>query len=95
MREQDWADADDPIEALHEVRRKLLEEAGGTIDAYLKKIMEDQKTHPENLVDFSKSARPQRAKAARSKSLRKPAKAKAGAKTSARKPRTPRKAVAL
>ncbi len=52
----DWADADDPIEELHKIRRQLIEEAGGTIHAYMQKIMEEQKKHPERYVDLSKEA---------------------------------------
>lgn len=44
----------DPIEELHEIRRKLMKKAGGTPEAYVRYIMEQQKLHPEGLVDLSK-----------------------------------------
>ncbi len=85
---------DDIIEELHEIRRRLIEKAGGTIEAYHKQVMEQQRLHPEGLVDFSKTA-----KLAKSKSrLRsaKPAKPRTKVKTPDRKPKSwqRRKAVA-
>ncbi len=50
-------DDTDPIEELHEIRRRLLAEAGGTIEGYMRQLREQEKLHPENLVDLSKSRR--------------------------------------
>ncbi len=44
----------DPIEEIHEIRRKLMEKAGGTPEAYVRHIMKQQKMNPEGLVDLSK-----------------------------------------
>ena len=44
----------DPIEELHEIRRKIIAKAGGTFDAYMRQIMEQQKQNPDRLVDLSK-----------------------------------------
>lgn len=75
----------DPIEELHKTRRKLIAKAGGTLDAYIRHIMEDQKKNPRGLVDFSKS------ESAQNKPLRKSTKP---AKASTRKTGLRRKAVA-
>lgn len=76
----------DPIEELHEIRRKLMKKAGGTPEAYVRYIMEQQKLHPEGLVDLSKPKTP------KNKPGRKPV--KPGAKAPTRKPGQRRKAVA-
>lgn len=57
----DWADADDPVEELHKLRRQMLKEAGG-IEGYMRQIMEYQKQHPERIVDLSREAAQKRAK---------------------------------
>ncbi len=50
----------DPIEELHEIRRKLIAKAGGTLDAYVRQVMKRQKRNPEGLVDLSKPGAAQR-----------------------------------
>ncbi len=71
----------DPIEEIHEIRRKLMEKAGGTPEAYVRHIMEQQKLNPDGLVDLSKPTATQK------KPRRKPAKPAATTKVSARKQR--------
>lgn len=58
----------DPIEEIHEIRRKLMKKAGGTPEAYFRYIMEQQRQNPKGLVDLSKS------RAVANKPRRKPAK---------------------
>ncbi len=76
----------DPIEEIHEIRRKLIAKAGGTLDAYVRHIMEQQKLNPDGLVDLSKP------KVAQQKRQRKSA--MPAAKISTRKTGQRRKAVA-
>lgn len=59
----------DPVEELHEIRRRLIEKAGGTLDAYVRHVMERQQRNPAGLVDLSKP------RTARRKASRKPAQA--------------------
>ncbi len=58
----------DLIEEIHEIRRKLMKKAGGTPEAYVRHIMEQQKLNPDGLVDLSKP------KVVQKKLHRKPAK---------------------
>ena len=69
----DWADADDPVAELHKLREQLLEEAGG-FEAYMQKIMREQKNNP-NVVDLSKDRNVQ--KTVQKKAARKSAKPRA------------------
>lgn len=44
----------DPIiEEIHQIRRELVREAGGTLEALSAWIMESQKRHGEKLIDLS------------------------------------------
>jgi hypothetical protein len=45
----------DPVEELHEIRQKLYKKAGGTPEAYVRYLMEQQKQYADRLVDFSDS----------------------------------------
>lgn len=47
-------DDTDLIEEIHEIRRTLMKKAGGTPEAYVRHIMEQQKLNPDGLVDLSK-----------------------------------------
>ncbi len=76
----------DPIEEIHEIRRKLMEKAGGTPESYVRNIMEQQKLNPEGLLDLSEP------KTVRNKPCRKPT--KTATKTDSRKSGQRRKAVA-
>jgi hypothetical protein len=75
----------DPVEELHQIRQKLYKKAGGTPEAYVRYIMEQQKQYADRLVDLSKPT------AAQSKSRRKST--KPAAKASTRKSASRRKAV--
>ncbi len=44
----------DPVEELHEIRRKLYKKAGGTPEAYVRYLMEQQNQYADRLVDFSR-----------------------------------------
>lgn len=57
----DWADADDPVEELHKIRRQMLKEAGG-LAGYMRQIREYEKQHPEGRVDLSQKPAQTRAK---------------------------------
>ncbi len=80
---------DDIIEELHDIRRRLIKEAGGTLKAYLKQVREYQNQHPEEFVDLS-----QKPIVPKAKSVQKPARLRTKAKPTARKPGQRRKAVA-
>ncbi len=88
---------DDIIKELHEIRQRLLEKAGG-LEGYLKQIREQQRLHPENLVDFSKEAKIAASKARRKQAKNvetvKTAKPRTKAKATTRKPGQRKKAVA-
>ncbi len=75
----------DPVEELHQIRRKLYQKAGGTPEAYVRYFMEQQKQYADRLVDFSKPGTVQ------SNPRRKPA--KPAARGSARNPGRRGKAV--
>jgi hypothetical protein len=75
----------DPVEELHQIRQKLYKKAGGTPEAYVRYIMEQQKQYADRLVDFSKP------ESVKNTPRRKPA--KPAAKISARKSASRRKAV--
>lgn len=44
----------DPIDELHQIREMLYKKAGGTPQAYVKYVMEQQKEYADRLVDLSK-----------------------------------------
>ena len=61
----------DPVEELHRIRRALYKKAGGTPEAYVRYLLEQQKQYADRLVDLSKPRR-KAAKPAASNSTRKP-----------------------
>ncbi len=74
----------DPVTELHEIRRKLYKDAGGTPEAYVRYLMEQQKQYGDRLVNFGK---PSAAKAGACRKQAKPA-AKPSARKQGRRRRT-------